>query len=367
MIDIQDVKTIYKDVAKKGFTMKIENYSIAMQSQQSSSITSVSHLFEKELFSLSPVDQVQSDELQIEELEKFQNIMDELEFIKRLEYTMVQGFMHMIFSERTTDNSSLDTSYNDDSFSNTLESSNIYISQMQPTRRLRELNAREVTLTKQVEHKECLKISMNGYIQTDTQKIKLDIDLSLSSTFVEKHQLTKTMFYDPLVLNFDGKIPNLDSKKFSFDIDCDGEVDQISKLSEGCGFLALDSNNNGSVDDGTELFGAQSGNGFYDLRRYDEDNNGWIDENDPILESLRIWKKTDTENELVALGELGIGAIYLGYTEEEFNIKTSSDEILGRIKSNGLFLNEDGSSGIVSQIDLAKEDSKFSELIQSAV
>ena len=334
------MKTIYKEVANKGFAMKIENYSIAMQSKHTST-TSVSHMFEQELISLNQGEDIQntnSVQLQVQQ--------SSIEFAKRLEYSFIQHFIQSLSNN----------SIQNDKFKV------VDFNSIKP----RELTAKEVTLTKQTVHKECMSVNMDACIQTDTQKIKLDIDFSLSSTFVEKHQLTKTMYFDPLVLNFDAEIPNLDSNKFSFDIDCDGEVDQISKLAEGSGFLAIDQNNNGVIDDGTELFGTQSGNGFYDLRRYDDDNNGWIDESDSILDSLRIWKKTDTKDELLTLGEMGIGAIYLGYSEQDFNLKTYKNETLGRIRSNGLFLNEDGSAGIVSQIDFAKEDSKLSELIQTA-
>ena len=160
-----------------------------------------------------------------------------------------------------------------------------------------------------------------------------------------------------MILSFNGELPNLDTQTFDFDIDMDGKSDQISKLKKGSGFLALDKNNNGIIDDGYELFGTQNGNGFIDLKRYDKDANGWIDENDSIFDSLRIWNKTKDEDTLVAIGEVGIGAIYLGYAEGDFDIKDES-KTLGRIKSNGLFLNEDGTSGLVAQIDFAKQKPK---------
>ncbi len=37
------------------------------------------------------------------------------------------------------------------------------------------------------------------------------------------------------------------------------------------------------INDGSELFGTSSGDGFKDLATYDEDENGWIDENDSIF------------------------------------------------------------------------------------
>lgn len=47
--------------------------------------------------------------------------------------------------------------------------------------------------------------------------------------------------------------------------------------------LSLDQNGNGEIDNGTELFGTKSGDGFADLARYDLDYNGWIDETTQYL------------------------------------------------------------------------------------
>lgn len=60
-------------------------------------------------------------------------------------------------------------------------------------------------------------------------------------------------------------------QKFYFDLDADGTADRISMLKSGSGFLALDKNGNGKIDDGSELFGTQSGDGFADLEEYDID------------------------------------------------------------------------------------------------
>lgn len=323
--------------------MKIEDFAIEMHSQHTSSRT-VTTIFELEL-------SVQNEQ----RVRKLDITGKELEFAKQLEYMMVQEF---IFSLQSITKQSI--GYNLKAF----DFKEIDIKEFN----IKEIQSRQISLTQEIYQCEKLDIQMNGYIQTATQKIKIDIDISFSSTFVQKHQLIKTQFYDPLVLNFDGELPDLENKRFSFDIDCDGKKDQISLLKDGNGFLAFDKNKNGIIDDGTELFGTQNGNGFYDLRRYDDDNNGWIDENDSIFESLCIWSKTEKEDKLVALGEMGVGAIYLGSNEENFNLKTNENEILGRIRANGLFLNEDGSSGLVSQIDFAKKDDKnrLSELLKIA-
>jgi len=64
------------------------------------------------------------------------------------------------------------------------------------------------------------------------------------------------------------------------DLDANGVTEKISFVGSGGGFLALDKNSDGVVNDGRELFGAATGQGFKELAEYDSDNNNWINEND---------------------------------------------------------------------------------------
>ncbi len=97
---------------------------------------------------------------------------------------------------------------------------------------------------------------------------------------VSQRRTTLNALKDPLVLSLDGKIANLTEARVSFDIDQDGKEDSLPGLREGSGFVALDRNGNGTIDDGGELFGARSGNGFSELATLDEDGNGVLDEGD---------------------------------------------------------------------------------------
>ena len=207
---------------------------------------------------------------------------------------------------------------------------------------------------------EALTFEAKATIKTQTQSIDLSLNVSLSRSFVEQTRMPKpenfdsiTSLLDPIILDLGGTFPSLSSKTFSFDLDSDGTEDQISMLKEGSSFLALDKNRSGSIDNGTELFGAKSGNGFGELRAYDEDKNGWIDANDPIFNKLQIWQKTETTNNLLALGEVGIGAIFLGDVATPFSLKGSSNTLQGVMRQSSFFLFEDGKAGMISQIDMA--------------
>jgi len=206
------------------------------------------------------------------------------------------------------------------------------------------------------EEHQSLNFQVQAYLQTDSKEIALDLNIALSRSFVQHTNISIESLQalkDPLILSFDGTMPSLSSKTFSFDIDSDGESDQISQLNAGNGFLALDKNNNHIIDDGSELFGTKSGNGFEDLAKYDEDKNGWIDENDAVFDKLRVWQKNEGKDTLLALGELGIGAIFLGDAATPFELKSRDNSLLGEIKKSGFFVYENGSAGVISQVDLA--------------
>ena len=203
---------------------------------------------------------------------------------------------------------------------------------------------------------QALDFHTKALVQADGREYEISLDVSLSRSFVEQTKIVMqrdSYLKDPLVISLNGLMPTLSSNSFAFDIDSDGEHDQISKLSSGNGFLALDKNSNGFIDDGSELFGTKSGDGFSDLSKYDDDKNGWIDENDAIFDKLRIWEKTDSKDKLIGLGEVGIGAIFLGNTNTPFSLKSDSNELLGEIRKSGFFIYENGKAGVISQIDLA--------------
>ncbi|NLY74830.1 MAG: hypothetical protein GX075_05965 [Firmicutes bacterium] len=205
---------------------------------------------------------------------------------------------------------------------------------------------------------EKLSFAAKGRVQTaDGRVIDFQINLQMSREFYRESGIQiragDAVFCDPLVINFEGIPGGLSDLKFSFDLDCDGTLDQISFTNPGSGFLAIDLNNDGKINDGSELFGPTTGNGFEELAKYDQDGNGWIDENDPIFHKLRIWTKDEQGNDqLFALGQKGVGAIYLGNVAAEFGLKNTENELLGQARRAGIFLKEDGTPGIVQEIDL---------------
>ena len=197
-----------------------------------------------------------------------------------------------------------------------------------------------------------------GTVKTsDGRSIDFNVELIMSRTFMEASadiiSFDNPVFMDPLVINLDCASADVSDQKFYFDLNGDGNEEYISKLSPGSGYLALDKNNDGVINDGTELFGTQSGNGFADLMKYDSDGNGWIDEADEIFEQLRIWSMDeDGKSTLIGLGKAGVGAIYLGSRETEFTLNSEDNNTNAVVRRTGMFLYEQGSVGTMQQLDL---------------
>lgn len=199
-----------------------------------------------------------------------------------------------------------------------------------------------------------------GVVRTaDGREIPFNMSVEMSRAFTQEAEslinFGKPRLCDPLVINLNGNVTDISDQKFYFDLDADGNEESISMLASGKGFLALDKNGDGIINDGSELFGASSGNGFADLAQYDKDGNGWIDEADEIFKDLRVWvKDADGNDKLMNLSEAGVGAIYLGSRNTEFSLNDLSDNHTnGVIRKTGMFLYENGQAGTVQQLDLA--------------
>lgn len=227
----------------------------------------------------------------------------------------------------------------------------------EPTARLRVLNYSQTVIQTE---SESTAFSTVGTVRTaDGRDISFQVNVGMSRQFqqyFEQNQVMKTFtMCDPLVINLDTDLTSLSDQTFYFDIDADGEMDEISQLGAGSGYLALDKNGDGIINDGSELFGTASGNGFADLAKYDEDGNGWNDENDAIWDKLKIWCKDENGKDvLYRLSEKGVGAICLKNVATDFTMQGADGQTRGAVRSTGVFLYENGSAGTVQHVDVAK-------------
>ncbi|MCI5620423.1 MAG: hypothetical protein MR355_02475 [Lachnospiraceae bacterium] len=198
----------------------------------------------------------------------------------------------------------------------------------------------------------------SGMVQTqDGRNISFNVEVSMSRAFMAEFNTLEAQNYiktDPLMINLDTNIGSVSDQKFFFDLDADGKKEEISFAGKGSGFLALDQNEDGTINDGSELFGTKSGDGFKDLARYDEDGNGWIDENDSVFSRLRIWTKDSEGNDyLIDLKKADVGAIYLGNQDTQFSLKDEANRLNAEIKKTGIYLKESsGAVGTLNHVDL---------------
>ncbi len=312
--------------------MKIESHSITYATAHEFSYEKTD-TFDEALASLSSSEATLPDE---------SNSLSNVDWIRRIKFMLIQELLAILNGMQEKSSTTVQ---------NICQDQSLHVNQS--SNQFRVLKFAEVTYESTYQEEESLSMQTKGCVKTqDGRSIDINLDVTMQRSFYSKTMTKETMMIDPLVINFKGNLPELSDATFSFDIDCDGASDQISCLTKNSGFLALDKNNNGQIDNGSELFGTQSGNGFKDLSQYDTDANGWIDENDPIFDGLRIW----SNHELIGLGEVGIGAIYLGAQSSPFTFKNDANKSLGSLRQSGIFLFESGEVGTISQIDFAKRD-----------
>lgn len=200
-------------------------------------------------------------------------------------------------------------------------------------------------------------------IQTNEKELEIDLNINYSKSFQEifkeKLEVEQLIYIDPLVIQYDLSQEHFDilnsSMQFNFDIDNDGNEEILSLLQKGSGFLSLDKNENGRIDNGSELFGPSSNDGFNELSLYDEDKNNWIDQNDPIFNRLRVWlKDSNGTDSLVALGQVGVGAIYLQDIPSSFMYRKDIQSNLASLQSSSIFLSNDHKIGLINAINYLK-------------
>ncbi|MFD2229451.1 hypothetical protein [Alkalimarinus sediminis] len=216
-----------------------------------------------------------------------------------------------------------------------------------------------------------LTFSSQGAIKTEDGR-EIDFSLYLQLNHRAAYETTESFVLDvqqmkdPLVINFGRDSVSLSDQYFEFDLEGDGEEERVASLASGSGYLVLDKNANGIVDNGSELFGTRTGQGFAELAAFDQDGNLWIDENDKVFSQLQLWvSDASGEKQLKTLNEVGVGAIYLGSAEGRFNLHSSTGAVLGEVKSSGIVLMESGDVRTIQELDLVDLSESKTEGLQA--
>ncbi|MBZ0093956.1 MAG: hypothetical protein K8H75_01060 [Sulfuricella sp.] len=188
---------------------------------------------------------------------------------------------------------------------------------------------------------------------------------------------------DPLILDLNGNgietvAPNL-ANPILFDHDADGVKTATGWINPDDGFLVMDRNGDGSINDGTELFGdstplyagGTAADGFAALAQEDTNGDGLVNAADANFAELRIWRDLNQDGEsqageLQTLEEAGINALHVGKTENAQPL--ANGNLLADL---GSYTRTDGTegglgavSGQMGDIDLA-DNPFYSEFIDT--
>ncbi len=182
-----------------------------------------------------------------------------------------------------------------------------------------------------------------------------DVEVCDSGIDVNIYDTTSYAYVSPIAIDMNGdgvQTTALGATEGKFDLHNNGEAVESGWLSGEDAFLAVDANGNGEIDDRSELFGGQVGEGFAKLASYDSNHDGVVDASDDRFDELKVWQdanqnhQTD-EGELISLAEAGIASLGTGYS------------VLGEVDSAGnLHLEQgtvtmaDGSQAVMSDVYL---------------
>lgn len=163
---------------------------------------------------------------------------------------------------------------------------------------------------------------------------------------------------DPIVLKIDEKNSILSDQTGYFDLNADGFKERISWASKSNGVLCFDSNGDGSINNGTEIFSNSfllpGSEGFKDsissLIAVDSNNDGIIDHSDLSFANIKVWIDSNgdflsNKQELFSLSELNINSINLNRLQNSLNLT-------GGASSESISFITDGSSITGYQFDL---------------
>lgn len=132
----------------------------------------------------------------------------------------------------------------------------------------------------------------------------------------------------PIAIDLDGDGLELTSKTdgVRFDLDANGDMEQLPWLDSDDGWLVLNDKQDGVIGDGRQLFGNGSAqpesatpNGYRALEVFDDNGDGRITATDGVWRLLGIWRDTNhdghSDGEVRSLDQIGIVEIDLDYHE----------------------------------------------------
>jgi len=174
------------------------------------------------------------------------------------------------------------------------------------------------------------------------------------ANYFNEAKTTQPIVIDPIFVDLNGdgiKTTNTENGKH-FDHGVDGFAEKSAWVDENDGVLAIDKNNDGVINNGSEIFGDNyikadrniAASGFDALKDLDSNNDGVISSTDAEFNNIKILKG---DGSIVSLSDAGIVSINLKNTASN-----KTDENGNTVISTGTFTKADGSIGNLGDYNL---------------
>lgn len=206
-------------------------------------------------------------------------------------------------------------------------------------------------------HEQHLNYQVQGKFNINDQELSLNYNLEITSerSSYNKLEMSAAALKDPLLVQFGPQsLGHIEGQK-SFAINQDNTLDSLPIFSGDVGYLVYDKNNNQKADDGSELFGPQTGHGFGELAQLDSNKNGFIDTEDQQYEQLYIWQPSDDKSQTeqwMSLKEAKLQAISLSAINTPFDFYDQQGQIQAQLRQSSFAISEEGSGRGVHQVDV---------------
>ncbi|MEP1428846.1 MAG: hypothetical protein ABJL64_09285, partial [Rhizobiaceae bacterium] len=239
--------------------------------------------------------------------------------------------------------------------------------------------------TKTIDYVEMLSVNANGSgkvlvgdIGTIGTQIDTDIDFTVQLSDGDGDSTAAASFTvnvadsnvpssatPPVVLDLDGdgiETVDLSTSTVNFDYNGDGVASKTAWVGADDGLLAIDLNNDGKVNDGSEIVFSQYAEGAEtDLEglamAFDTNQDGVLNADDAQFDKFGVWQDADSDGvtddgEFKTLAEMGIESIDLTNDGDESVSEDGSVTTFGYSE----YTNTDGSTGIVGDVAFANYD-----------
>jgi ALTTAQ repeat-containing protein len=202
---------------------------------------------------------------------------------------------------------------------------------------------------------------------TDLAALSMTQSVAFTSTQIgamSAAQVDALISASPIVLdlNGDGVRTTSAGQGNSFDLNATGSAAKHGWTSSGDGLLVMDRNHDGTINNGTELFGTgtvlangqRAGDGYSALRELDSDHDGKITAADANFKELQVWVDGNGDGitdggELKTLASLGIIELDLG---AKTGTEIDNGNLLGLVSG---YKTSDGATHDMADVWFSKE------------